>query len=119
MRNLIHRRSFLSAALAAMLLTLLATGPVQAQVTSLTDAKAQGLVGEQLDGYIGIVEDAPGVKRLVDDINLQRRQLYRDIARKNGAPLSAVEKLAGQKAIDRAASGEIVQSPNEGWVRKP
>lgn len=119
MRKLNHRRSFLLAALAAMLLTLLPAGPVHAQVTSLGDAKAQGLVGEQLDGYLGVVKNAPGVQQLVDDVNLQRRQLYRDIARKNGAPLSAVEKLAGQKAIERATSGEIVQSPSEGWVRKP
>lgn len=119
MRIFNHRRHFLFAAVALLSIALLPVNAVQAQVTSLNDAKAQGLVGEQLDGYLGVVSDAPGVQRLVDDINLQRRQLYRDIARKNGAPLNAVEKLAGQKAIERAASGEIVQSPSGGWVRKP
>lgn len=117
MRIFNHRRHFLFAAVALLSIALLPAA--HAQVTSLNDAKAQGLVGEQLDGYLGVVSDAPGVQRLVDDINLQRRQLYRDIARKNGAPLNAVEKLAGQKAIERAASGEIVQSPSGGWVRKP
>lgn len=89
-----------------------------AQALTLDQAKAQGLVGEKLDGYLGVVSNAAGVSRLVDDINLQRRQLYRDIARKNNIPLNAVEQLAGKKAIERAASGEYVQSPSGAWARK-
>lgn len=96
----------------------LAASPAIAQGMSLDEAESRGLVGEQLDGYLGIVEAAPGVQALVNDINLKRRQLYRDIARKNGIPLSAVEKLAGKKAIEKSQPGEIVQNANGEWVRK-
>jgi len=92
---------------------------VMAQTPSLQQAQAQGLVGERVDGYIGIVKNAPGVATLVDDINLKRRQLYRDIARKNGIPLDAVERLAAEKAIARAGSGEFIQDANGKWVQKP
>lgn len=93
--------------------------PALAQSTTLQQAQAQGFVGERTDGYIGIVRNAPGVARLVDDTNLKRRQLYRDIARKNGIPLDAVETLAAEKAIQRAESGEYIQDANGNWMSKP
>ena len=100
-----------------------AIGPVTntawAQTMTLQDAKSSGLVGERQDGYIGIVKDAPGVAVLVNDINLQRRQLYRDIARKNNIPLNTVERLAADKAINRTPTGEYVQDTTGNWVQKP
>ena len=93
--------------------------PAVAQSLTLQQAQAQGYVGERLDGYVGIVQNAPGVTQLVNDVNLQRRQLYRDIARKNNIPLNTVEKLAADKAINRAPSGEYVQDASGKWIRKP
>lgn len=109
------RRSILS--VLAVVFCMLAT-PVLAQNLTLDEAESRGLVGEQLNGYLGIVQSAPGVQKLVDDINLKRKQLYRDVARKNVIPLAAVEELAGRKAIEKAAPGEYVQNPNGQWVRK-
>ncbi|MEX0695889.1 MAG: YdbL family protein [Rhodospirillales bacterium] len=98
------------------------TGPstnlAWAQTMTLQDAQSQGLVGELQDGYIGIVKDAPGVSALVNDINLQRRQLYREIARKNNIPLNTVERLAAEKAIKRVPQGQYVQDAGGKWVRK-
>lgn len=93
--------------------------PALAQSMTLQQAQAQGLVGERTDGYVGIVKSVPDIDRLVDDTNLKRRQLYRDIARKNGIPLDAVEALAAEKAIQRAGSGEFIQDANGNWMRKP
>lgn len=106
-------------ALFAVAFGLFAATPADAQSLSLQDAQARGLVGERLDGYVGIVNNAPGVQTLVDEVNLKRRQLYRDVARKNNIPLDTVEKLAAEKAISRAASGEFVQDASGNWVRKP
>lgn len=106
-------------AIAIVSFGLFAAQPSVAQSMSLQQAQAQGLVGERLDGYVGIVQSAPGIAQLVDEVNLQRRQLYRDIARKNNIPLNTVERLAADKAISRAASGEYVQDASGNWVRKP
>ena len=51
--------------------------------------------------------------------NVTPEQLYRDIARKNNIPLATVERLAADKAINRAASGEYVQDLAGKWTRKP
>lgn len=88
----------------------------------LDTAKAQGLVGEQLNGYVGLVtSSAPAdVKQLVNDINARRRTAYQNVAAQTqGASLADVEKLAAAKLIARTPSGQMVQNASGKWVKKP
>jgi uncharacterized protein YdbL (DUF1318 family) len=87
---------------------------------SLEQAKSQGLVGEQADGYLGVVAaNAPtDVKALVADVNQKRKQKYEAIAQRNKTSLDAVEALAGKKAIDRTPAGQYVRPPSGQWVKK-
>jgi uncharacterized protein YdbL (DUF1318 family) len=96
----------------------LAIGPAQAG--ALEDAKAAGLVGERIDGYLGVVDGgAPAsVKSLVDQINAERETAYARIAQKQGAPVAAVAQIAGKKLIERAPSGEYVMGAEGRWQRK-
>ena len=68
----------------------------------LEEAKSQGVVGEQPDGYLGVVQPGASaeVQALVNDVNQKRRHMYEDIARRNSTKLDAVEMLAGKTAID-------------------
>jgi hypothetical protein len=84
----------------------------------LDAAKAQGLVGEQPDGYLGVVQATPAAVELTANINAQRRAAYERIARDNGIPVAQVATLAGQKAIERTARGNYVRTPGGQWVRK-
>lgn len=101
--------------LAALLILLTGT----AWAADLQGAKAQGLIGEQSDGYLGLVSaSAPAdVKALVSDINSKRRQTYQDIAQRNNTSLDAVEALAGKKAIEKTPPGQYVK-PAGSWLRK-
>lgn len=85
----------------------------------LAQAKAQGWVGEQMNGYLGLVRsDAPAdVKSLVAAINHQRRAEYERIARKNGVSSEDVARLAAQKVISQTPPGQYVQTPS-GWQRR-
>jgi uncharacterized protein YdbL (DUF1318 family) len=56
-------------------------------------------------------------KALTDEVNQKRRQAYEDIARRNGTNLQAVERLAGEKAIQNTKPGNFVEGPG-GWVKK-
>lgn len=84
----------------------------------LDGAKAQGLVGEQPDGYLGVVKASPDAVGLAADINAKRRAAYEGIAKKNGATLDQVAGLAGQKAIEKTTPGHYVKSPEGQWVKK-
>lgn len=99
-------------ALAALLLSMAAFA------LDLDAAKGQGLVGEQPDGYLGVVKATPDAVELVADINAKRRAAYERIATKNGITLDQVARLAGQKAIDKTPVGQYVKTPGGQWVAK-
>ena len=86
---------------------------------TLDDAKSAGLVGEQANGYLGIVSASAGseIKALVEDINSKRKTKYEEIASSKNIPLSQVEELAGAKVIERANPGEYVKSGSS-WTKK-
>lgn len=85
---------------------------------TLDEAKAKGLVGEKGSGYLGAVNSPSGeVQALITDVNQKRRQAYEEIARRNGTSLSAVEILAGEKAVENTKAGHYVEGPG-GWKKK-
>ncbi len=87
---------------------------------TLQQAKNEGLVGEQADGYLGIVgKETADVRTLVDDINRKRRAAYQNIATRNNTDLHAVEQVAGQKAIGMTASGQYVKPHSGAWRQVP
>lgn len=92
--------------------------PVFAQ--SLDQAKSQGLIGEQLNGYIGIVTSSPNssLSTMVTEINQQRRALYQRSAEEASVTLEVFEARAGQRLQERAKSGEFIQDTNGQWRRK-
>lgn len=105
--------------LAALVLALALSVPAVAAGLSLDDAKRQGLVGEQYDGYLGAVDAGNSeANRLVDAINGKRRSEYQRIARSNQIAVGDVEALAGKKALERSAGGSFVKGPDGRWRRK-
>lgn len=83
----------------------------------LQTAKAQGLVGETLTGYLAPVKSTPEAQQLVKTINGKRKAMYKQIALRNGTSLQAVEQLAGKKAIEKTAPGQFIKSGG-GWQKK-
>jgi uncharacterized protein YdbL (DUF1318 family) len=100
---------------AALLLTLAAP----ALALDLDEARDQGLLGEQADGYVGIVASpTPEVEKLAAEVNAKRRAHYAEIAERNGTAVDAVAALAGKKLVEGAPSGQFVKTDG-GWVKKP
>jgi uncharacterized protein YdbL (DUF1318 family) len=102
-------------------LLVLVGGMSHALAMTLEQAKSAGLIGEQRDGYIGLVQQnaPPEVRELVQEVNRQRRQRYEEIARENDIALSDVAQLAYARAVEATRSGHFVQDANGNWVRKP
>jgi uncharacterized protein YdbL (DUF1318 family) len=95
-------------------LALLVAAPAFA--SPLDDAKRAGHVGEQADGYLGVVPDAPeSARALADRINAERAERYGEIAAKAGTSPTAVAALAGQKLIARSPPGEWVRDADGRW----
>ena len=87
---------------------------------TLQEAKSQGLVGEQRDGYVGFVVSnvSAEVTALVQQVNSERRQRYQQIAQSNGIAVEQVQALAYQQAVDATQSGHYLQNASGSWVKK-
>ena len=90
-----------------------------AYAADLQTAKSSGLVGEQLNGYLGIVDASASddVRALVKDVNAKRKAKYQAIASQNSTSLETVELLAGKKAVEKTQSGNYIQTAT-GWKKK-
>lgn len=103
--------------LALGMIALLAMGSA-AYALDLDSAKAQGLVGERRDGYLGVISGGGEAQSLVSSINAKRKEEYARIAAANKQPIATVEKLAAAKAIQMTKPGHFVMDAGGNWVKK-
>ena len=102
----------------ALLLTFAAALPAAAR--PLEAERAQGLVGDQADGYLGIVTGGtPALQGQVAQINAARAQQYAEIAKQRGTTPTAVGAITGQTLYAQTPSGQYFKDANGNWVRKP
>ena len=103
---------------ACLLSLLLITS--SAFAADLKTAKEQGLIGEQNNGYLGLVRnDVPAdVKALLADVNNQRKAQFAQIAAKNGISEAEAAKVFAREAADRTTAGNYIQNPAGAWVKK-
>jgi uncharacterized protein len=80
----------------------------------------KGLVGEQPNGMIGAVSDAPAadVVALVDTTNAARLKRYEEIAAKQGTPVEQVEAVAGEKLVGATPAGQYIRTAAGDWQKK-
>lgn len=84
-------------------------------------AKAQGLVGEQGDGYLGFVAgpaDA-AVSAAVNEINAGRAAVYRQTAGKTGVSPQAAGEAAATQLFAKMPPGQYYKPLGGGWTKKP
>lgn len=109
-------KSFLACLLVITSLPLMAM-TLQQAMGNLSEVKAQGLVGEKPDGYLGVVSNSANATEIVNLINEARLTEYQRLAKENNISVADVQAMAGQKAIEKTPSGQYVQV-NTKWVKK-
>ena len=95
--------------------------PAAAKV-AVDAAKAQGVVGEQSDGFLGFVNSGAAnaeVRAAVSEINAGRRQLYNQAAAQNGVSPAAAGASAYRTVVQaKLKAGEYYQDAAGAWVKK-
>lgn len=109
---------------AAFSMALMFNTPAAAQASdpAVTAARAGGVIGEQADGYLGIVPGATAsadVRARVDQINIQRRALY---TRRAAERSVSVNEMAAAVACEvfqgRIAVGERYRDQGGQWRQR-
>ena len=103
--------------LAAVLATTTAFAVMQDASAQL---RASGQVGEQADGYLGLVGSASAeIRARVDSINIQRRAYYTDLASRRGATIEEVAaSTACQLFRTKVGPDQYYRLPDGVWRRR-
>ncbi|MFW2852038.1 YdbL family protein [Sphingomonas sp. TX0543] len=79
-------------------------------------ARAAGKVGEQPDGYLGVVgAGTPDLRALVNSINIQRKAAYTQKAQASGATVEQMAFTSGCNLILQTSAGEKYRTPGGAW----
>ena len=115
---MMKRNNWIANVFLALLISMMAVSVAVA--SPLAQPKADGLIGEQANGYIGLVkQNVPAdVKKLVNDVNAKRRAGYQKIAKKQGTSLAEVERVGGNTAIDKTLRGNYIRDASGTWRKK-
>lgn len=107
----------LAASMGAVALPVLAQS---AAAKAAVDAgKAAGTVGEQADGFLGVVSGGDaGLRAAVAEINAGRSAVYKDTAAKTGVTAEAAGQATAKQLYGRLAPGQYWKPLDGGWTKK-
>ena len=120
----IHRRAGIAVCLrvlvvAAIMMCGLTVGSSQALAQSLDAARAAGMIGEQINGYaVARGSATPAARKLVANVNSQRRKIYAKRAREQKISADKVGRLYAGQIVAKAPRGTWIQSRSGAWKRK-
>ena len=105
---------------AAMLGAVIAPNAALASA-ALEAAKRDCVVGEQSDGYLGVVSGksaSAAVRQEIRSVNQQRKAAYARLADKNGVTTDVAARLTAEKLINRAPRGSCYRTAGGAWKEK-
>jgi uncharacterized protein len=103
---------------AAALAAFVATPALAQRDPAYAAARAAGQVGEQPDGYLGVVgAGTPALQALVNNINIQRKKQYTAQAA-SGSTVEQMAFVTGCNLVLRTQAGEKYQTPDGRWLTR-
>ena len=99
--------------------TMLATSVSAQETSAVMQARGAGVIGERFDGYVGFVTTpSESLRRQVNGINIRRRALYANLARRKGVSTEEVGITATCTLFARIPVGGYYLTSDRGWLRR-
>ncbi len=109
------KRTF-KVSIAALVLLGTSTAALAQRDPAYQAARSAGQVGEQPDGYLGVVgAGSAAVRALVNNINIQRKAAYTQQSAQAGATVDQFAVTSGCNLIAKTAPGEKYKAPDGSW----
>lgn len=90
---------------------------LSAWALDIDQAKSNGWIGETPSGYVAAIKQSSEVKTLVSNINQKRKVKYQEIANQHKVQLEKIERLAGEKLVNKALQkGQMYMSNSGQWL---
>ena len=84
----------------------------------IKELKAQGIVGEDSNGYLQFVGDKQAKPDIVAAENKDRKTVYAAIAKQQGTTAELVGQRRALQIAKRANKGDWVKDKNGKWIKK-
>ena len=106
-------------AVAALAIGLAAGAAYAQRDPAYAAARAAGQVGEQPDGYLGVVGAGTAeLRALVSSINIQRKAAYTQKAQGAGATVEQMAFTSGCNLVAQTQAGEKYRTPGGAWATR-
>ena len=91
---------------------------MRARLPVIVNLKAQGIVGENNQGFLTVLKSAGGQQGVVDAENQDRRTIYNAIAKKQGTTPALVGQRRAMQIAQKADPGTMIQDAAGKWRKK-
>jgi uncharacterized protein YdbL (DUF1318 family) len=91
---------------------------MRARLPVIVSLKAQGIVGENNQGYLTILKKNTDKKAVIAAENEDRRKIYTVIAKKQGTTPALVGQRRALQIANKADPGTMVQDAGGAWSKK-
>ena len=102
----------------ALALAAMSTGAIAQRDPAYAAARAAGQIGEQPNGYLGVVSGGPAIQAIVDKINIQRKATYAEKAAAAGVTINDQGVTFGCNLIAQTVPGERYRLPSGAWATR-
>lgn len=91
---------------------------MRARLPALVALKAQGVVGENNQGYLTVLKKPSDQQAVVDAENEDRRKIYTAIAKKQKTTAALVGQRRALQIAEKAEPGTMIQNSSGEWKKK-
>jgi len=91
---------------------------MKARLPQIIELKTQGIVGEQPDGYLGLVKDDAAARAVVDAENADRKAEYAKRAATQGQTVEVLAKILGEARVRQEKAGRFVRGAGGEWSKQ-
>lgn len=79
---------------------------ISANALTLQEAREQGILKENPDGYVTVVKSSGDASALAAQVNAERKKEYTRISKENGQPVDVVAKVAAGEIAKKVSQGK-------------
>jgi uncharacterized protein YdbL (DUF1318 family) len=91
---------------------------MRARLPELVALKAQGIIGENNQGYLTVLKKPSDQQALVDAENEDRRKIYTAIAKKQKTTAALVGQRRALQIAEKAEPGTMLQNSSGEWSKR-
>lgn len=91
---------------------------MKARVLQVAGLKDKGEIGEQPDGYLGIVKDTPEARSVVEAENKDRKEEYQKRATTQNRSVETLAVVLGEARVREEKTGRFIKKADGSWAKK-